>query len=57
MNRTNEVVERALSVVAASKAKRERQEQQRRQVYERVQIESRRKPNIPKGVQLRLSLQ
>jgi hypothetical protein len=57
MNRTDEVVERAMAVVAASKARRERQEQQRKQVYERVQIESLRKPNIPKGIQLRLSLQ
>jgi hypothetical protein len=57
MNRTNEVVERALAVVAASKARRERHDRERRRVYERVQIESLRKPNVPKGGQLRLGLQ
>lgn len=57
MNRTDEIVERALALVAASRAQRERHDQQRREVYERVQIAALRKPNIPKGVQLRLNLQ
>lgn len=57
MNRTDEIAERALALVAASRALRERQEQQRREVYERVQIAALRKPNIPKGIQLRLNLQ
>ena len=57
MRRTDEVVERALAVVAASRALRERQEQQRKQVYEKVQISTLRRPNIPKGMQLRLNLQ
>lgn len=57
MTRADEVVERAMALVAASRALRERQEQQRKQVYERIQIAALRKPNIPKGVQLRLNLQ
>ena len=57
MTRADEVVERAMALVAASRALRERQEQQRKQVYEKVQIAALRKPNIPKGVQLRLNLQ
>jgi hypothetical protein len=57
MNRADEVAERALALVAASRALRERQEQQRREVYERVQIAVLRKPTLPKGMQLRLNLQ
>jgi hypothetical protein len=57
MNRADEVAERALALVAASRALRERQEQQRREVYERVQIAALRKPTLPKGMQLRLNLQ
>ena len=57
MNRTDEVVARAMAVVAASRALRERQEKQRKEIYDRVQIAALRKPVIPKGVQLRLPLQ
>ncbi|SFB42561.1 hypothetical protein SAMN03159496_03591 [Rhizobium sp. NFR07] len=57
MNRADEVAKRALALVAASRAMRERHEQQRREVYERVQIATLRKPRIPKGIQLRLNLQ
>jgi hypothetical protein len=57
MNRTDEVVSRALAVVAASRALREKQEKQRREVYERVQIASLKRPTVPKGIQLRLNLQ
>ena len=57
MKRAEEVAERALALVAASRALRERHEQQRRDVYERVQIAALRKPRIPKGIQLRLNLQ
>ncbi len=57
MNRADEVAKRALELVAASRALRERHDQQRREIYERVQIAALRKPNIPKGVQLRLNLQ
>jgi hypothetical protein len=56
MNRTDEVVARALAVVAASRALREKQERQRKEVYERVQIASLRKPYIPKGMQMPLDL-
>lgn len=57
MNRTAEVVARALALVAASRALREKQERQRKETYERVQIASLRKPNIPTGIQLPLNLQ
>ncbi|MEV4610927.1 hypothetical protein D3C73_624370 [compost metagenome] len=57
MKRAEDVAERALAMVAASRALRERHEKQRKEVYERVQIASLRKPNIPKGIQLRLDLQ
>lgn len=57
MKRAEEVAERALAMVAASRALRERQDRERREVYERVHIASLRKPIIPKGIQLRLNLQ
>ncbi len=57
MKRAEEVAERALAMVAASRALRERQDRERREVYERVHIASLRKPTIPKGIQLRLNLQ
>lgn len=57
MKRADEVAERALALVAASRALRERQDKERREIYERIQISVMRKPNIPKGIQLRLNLQ
>ncbi len=57
MSRTDEVVSRALAVVAASRALREKHEKHRREVYKRVQIASLKRPSIPKGIQLRLNLQ
>ena len=57
MNRSDEVVNRAMNVVAASRALRERQAQQRKQIYDKIQVESLRKPIVPKGIQLRLNLQ
>lgn len=57
MTRAEEVAERALAMAAASRALRERHDKQRKEVYERVQIASLKKPNIPKGIQLRLNLQ
>jgi hypothetical protein len=57
MNRADEVVNRAMNIVTASRALRERQAQQRKQIYEKIQVESLRKPSIPKGIQLRLNLQ
>jgi hypothetical protein len=56
-NRAEEVAKRAMDLVALSRARRELHAQQRRRVYDRVQIESQRKPNIPKGIQLPLNLQ
>jgi hypothetical protein len=57
MNRTDEVVARALAVVAASRALREKQERQRKEIFERVQVASLRKPYVPKGMQMPLDLQ
>ncbi len=57
MKRAEEVAERALALVAASRALRERHDKERKEVYERVQIASMPRPTIPKGIQLRLNLQ
>jgi hypothetical protein len=56
MQRTDEVVARALAAVAASKALRERNDQQRREIYSRIDLASLRTPNVPKGIQLPLNL-
>lgn len=56
MNRTEDVVERALAAVAASKACRERHERQREAAYSRIQIAMLKKPVIPKGMQILLEL-
>lgn len=57
MQRTDEVVARALAAVAASKALRERHDRERKAVYGRIELAALRKPSVPKGVQLRLNLQ
>jgi uncharacterized protein YdaU (DUF1376 family) len=57
MQRTDEVVARALAAVAASKALRERHDRERKAVYGRIELATLRKPSVPKGVQLRLNLQ
>jgi hypothetical protein len=57
MNRAEEISERAMTMVAESRSLRERQEQQRKQVFERVQIATLRKPSIPLRIQMRLKLQ
>ncbi len=57
MNRTEEVIERAMAAVAASRARRERQERERRQVFERIQVAMLKRPTLPKGVQIPLNLQ
>jgi len=57
MNRTEEVVERALAAVAASKARRERYERERKSTFQRIQLAMLKKPtNIPRGVQMLLDL-
>jgi hypothetical protein len=56
MQRTDEVITRALAAVAASKALRERHDQQRREIYGRIELASLRTPNVPKGIQLSLNL-
>jgi len=57
MHKTEDVVARALAGVAASKALRERQERQRREIYGRIELAILKKPNLPKGTQLPLNLQ
>jgi hypothetical protein len=57
MQKTEDVVARALAVVAASKALRERQDRQRREIYGRIEIAIMKKPTLPKGTQLPLNLQ
>ncbi|MBU1314639.1 MULTISPECIES: hypothetical protein [Pseudorhizobium] len=56
MNRTEDVVERALAAVAASKARRERHERERKAAYSRIQVAMLKKPVIPKGMQIPLEL-
>lgn len=57
MDRTEEVIERAMAAVAASRARRERQELERKQVFERIQIAMLKRPTLPKGIQMPLNLQ
>lgn len=57
MNRADEVVERALAAVAASRARRERYDRERADAYSRIQVAMLKKPTyIPKGIQLPLDL-
>ena len=57
MDRADEVVERALAAVAASKARRERYEYERKSAFQRIELAMLKKPtNIPRGVQMRLDL-
>lgn len=57
MDRTQLVVERAMAVVAASRARRERQDRERKEAFERIQIAMLKRPTrIPKGIQLPLDL-
>lgn len=56
MDRTEDVVERALAAVAASKARRERHAREREAAYSRIQVAMLEKPVIPKGMQIPLEL-
>lgn len=56
MHRSQEVIDRALAVVAASRARRERQDRQRLEVFSRIQVANLRRPNLPKGFQMSLDL-
>ena len=57
MDKQNEAVERALRMVEASRALRERQAERRRETFGRIELASLRKPSLPKGFQMRLDLQ
>ncbi|WEX90211.1 hypothetical protein PZN02_005577 [Sinorhizobium garamanticum] len=56
MTHTEEVINRAMAVVAASRVRREREEERRRQIFGRIQLT----PPLPAlkrgGVQLSLNL-
>ena len=56
MDRSQEVIDRALAVVAASRARRERQDRQRMEVFSRIQVASAKKPRLPKGFQMSFDL-
>jgi len=56
MTRAEQVIERAMATVAASRAAREAEAARRREIFEKIQIANQRKPNIPKGIQLSLDL-
>ncbi|AXV17044.1 hypothetical protein CYG48_15910 [Neorhizobium sp. SOG26] len=56
MSRAEQVIERAMAAVAASKTLREAEAERRRKVFERIQIANQRRPSIPKGIQLPLDL-
>lgn len=56
MDRAQQVIDRALAAVAASRARREREAKERREVFGRIQIASIRKPVLPKGIQIPLDL-
>jgi hypothetical protein len=56
MSRTEQVIERAMAAVAASRALREAEAQRRRETFQKIQIANQRRPNIPKGIQLPLDL-
>lgn len=57
MTRAEQVIERAMAAVAASRAIREAEAQRRRETFEKIEIANRRRPtNIPKGIQLSLDL-
>jgi hypothetical protein len=55
MTRSEEVIERALALVAASRAQRERDLQRRAEWQKRIEI-SRPVPHVKSGVQLSLRL-
>lgn len=56
MTRAEQVIERAMATVAASRAAREAEAARRREIFEKIQVASQRKPNIPKGIQLSFDL-
>lgn len=57
MTRAEQVIERAMATVAASRALREAEAERRRATFQKIEVASRRRPvNIPKGIQLPLDL-
>lgn len=56
MTRAEQVIERAMTAVAAARAVREAEAKRRRETFQKIQIANQRRPNIPKGIQLPLDL-
>ncbi|MFD1744045.1 hypothetical protein ACFSE1_01090 [Rhizobium helianthi] len=56
MTRAEEAVKNALAAVAASRAMRQRDAEERRKTFQRIQLASRKPLYVPKGVQMRLDL-
>lgn len=56
MTRAEQVIERAMTIVAASRAIREAEAKRRRETFQKIQVANQRRPNIPKGIQLPLDL-
>ncbi|MGK6314488.1 hypothetical protein [Neorhizobium sp. DT-125] len=56
MTRAEQVIERAMTAVAASRAIREAEAKRRRETFQKIQIANQRRPNVPKGIQLPLDL-
>jgi len=56
MTRAEQVIERAMSIVAASRAVREAEAERRRETFQKIQVANQRRPAIPKGIQLPLDL-
>ncbi len=54
MTRAEQVIERAMAAVAASRAIREAEAERRRETFQKIQIANQRRPNLPKGIQLPL---
>lgn len=54
MTRAEQVIERAMAAVAASRAIREAEAERRHETFQKIQIANQRRPNIPKGIQLPL---
>lgn len=54
MTRAEQVIERAMAAVAASRAIREAEAARRRETFQKIQIANQRRPNLPKGIQLPL---
>lgn len=56
MTRAEEAAKHALAAVAAARALRQREADERRRTFQRIELASRKPLYVPKGVQLKLDL-